>query len=97
MIEKLSALMGRTQPRDLYDVWYLLNENTVELEFLKTEFAIKAQHKGHHVAHFLPVWERKTKLFERQWNQYLAHQIAELPKFDAVCRAVNRYFKVLKS
>ncbi|MDZ7878628.1 MAG: nucleotidyl transferase AbiEii/AbiGii toxin family protein [Saprospiraceae bacterium] len=94
IVEKLVALMGRTQPRDLYDIWYLLEENVLELDFIKTEFPEKARHKGHQPESFLPTWQRKTKQFENLWNQYLAHQIADLPKFDGVCRALNRYFKV---
>ncbi len=43
---------------------------------------------------FLTTWQRKTKQFENLWNQYLAHQISDLPKFDNVCRALNRHFKV---
>ena len=93
IVEKLVALIGRTQPRDLYDIWYLLEENVVQLEFLKTEFADKARHKGHQPDSFLPTWQRKTKQFENLWNQYLAHQIADLPKFEGVCRALNRHFK----
>ena len=93
IVEKLVALIGRTQPRDLYDIWYLLEENAVELEFLKSEFAEKARHKGHQPDSFIPTWQRKTKQFENLWNQYLAHQIADLPKFDGVCRALNRHFK----
>jgi uncharacterized protein len=94
MVEKLVALMGRMQPRDVYDVWYLLKENAIELDFLKSEFAEKARHKGHQPDNFLLTWNRKIKQFEKQWNQYLAHQIADLPDFDGVCRAINRYFKV---
>jgi uncharacterized protein len=95
MVEKLVALMGRTQPRDLYDIWYLLEENAVQLDFLKPEFDKKARHKGHDPALFAATWQRKTKQFENLWNQYLAHQIADLPKFEGVCRALNRYFKAL--
>lgn len=60
MVEKMVALMGRTQPRDLYDIWYLIKENTVELDFLKIEFKEKALHKGHKPENFLAVWSRKT-------------------------------------
>ena len=41
------------------------------------------------------IWNRKIPQFERLWNQYLAHQIADLPDFDGVWRAINRYFKIL--
>ncbi len=94
MVEKLVALLGRTQPRDLYDIWYLIKENSVDLDFLKKEFAEKALHKGHKPENFMSVWNRKTKQFESQWNQYLAHQIVELPEFDRVCRMLNRHFKL---
>ncbi len=93
VVEKLVALIGRTQPRDLYDIWFLLEERAVEIDFLKNEFAEKARHKGHAPENFLPVWNRKTPQFERLWQQYLAHQIADLPEFNGVCRALNRYFK----
>jgi uncharacterized protein len=93
MIEKLVALMGRTQPRDLYDIWYLLEETELDLELLKLEFVAKAQHKGHQATQFLTTWKRKSKQFENLWNQYLNHQIADLPKFEGISRAVNRHFK----
>ena len=48
----------------------------------------------HKAESFLPTWQRKAKQFESLWNQYLAHQIADLPKFDSVTRALNRHFKV---
>ncbi|MEN9611750.1 MAG: hypothetical protein RLZZ628_2564 [Bacteroidota bacterium] len=94
VVEKLVALMGRTQPRDVYDLWYLLEENLIELDFLKTAFAQKAQHKGHKPDLFLSTWNRKTKQFQLQWKQYLAHQIADLPNVEAVWRAMNRHFKI---
>jgi uncharacterized protein len=95
MIEKLVALMGRTQPRDLYDIWYLLEENEIALDFLQNDFVEKANHKGHDPKLFLITWNRKSKQFEQLWKHYLAHQIANLPEFDGVSRALNRHFKLL--
>jgi predicted nucleotidyltransferase component of viral defense system len=95
MVEKLVALMGRTQPRDLYDIWYLLEEDSIELDFLKNEFAEKARHKGHNPENLLPTWNRKHKQFQSQWNHYLAHQIADLPEFDKVSRSVSRQLKAV--
>jgi uncharacterized protein len=93
VVEKLVALMGRTQPRDLYDIWYLLEQEHVEIEFLKSEFETKARHKGHDPGNFQAVWDRKEKQFGSLWKQYLSHQIADLPDFEAVCRALNRHFR----
>jgi hypothetical protein len=67
----------------------------VKLAFLKTAFEQKARHKGHQPDTFLNTWNRKTKLFQTQWKQYLAYQIAELPNVETVWRALNRHFKVL--
>lgn len=96
IIEKMVALIGRTQPRDLYDVWYLLEEEPVELDFLKSEFEGKAKHKGHRPEDFHPIFEKKERQFRASWQQYLAHQIAELPEFDTVWRALGRHFRQFK-
>lgn len=96
IIEKLVALMGRTQPRDLYDVWYLLEEEQVDLDFLKLEFDTKAVHKGHKPDDFQSIFEKKERQFRASWQQYLAHQIGDLPEFDAVWRAVGRHFRRFK-
>lgn len=93
VVEKMVALMGRTQPRDVYDLWYLIEENHVEIEFIKAEFEIKAKHKGHNPDDFIKVWDRKTKQFGTLWKQYLTHQIADLPDYDGVVRAINRHFR----
>lgn len=93
MIEKLVALMGRSQPRDLYDIWYLLEENEVALDFIKNDFAAKAKHKGYDPTQFLTTWSRKSKQFENLWKHYLSHQIAQLPEFEGVGRVLNRHFK----
>jgi len=41
------ALMGRTIPRDLYDFYYLTEEQDIELESIYREFMTKAENKGH--------------------------------------------------
>jgi predicted nucleotidyltransferase component of viral defense system len=46
LTEKLCALMGRTEPRDLYDVYWLFEWGDVDLEFLPADFAAKCRHKG---------------------------------------------------
>ncbi len=45
LTEKLCALMGRTEPRDLYDVYCLFEWNDVDLSFLPANFAAKCRHK----------------------------------------------------
>ena len=47
LIEKLCATMGRMQPRDLYDLWYLTEHHGLDPAFHMPEFQRKAQHKGY--------------------------------------------------
>lgn len=52
LIEKMTALMGRTEPRDLYDFWHLTENERMDTEYHKPEFERKARHKGHDPAQF---------------------------------------------
>lgn len=45
LIEKMTALMGRTEPRDLYDFWYLVEIERMKITDFLFEFQNKAQHK----------------------------------------------------
>src|SRR3972149_11517451 len=43
LIEKMAAVMGRTIPRDVYDLWYLLEVDAIPLEEHIQEFERKAK------------------------------------------------------
>ena len=47
LIEKMTALMGRTIPRDLFDLWYLLEYEQIDIQNYYFEFERKAINKGH--------------------------------------------------
>ncbi len=47
LIEKMSALMGRTEPRDLFDFWYLTQYERMDTKYHKPEFERKAKNKKH--------------------------------------------------
>lgn len=40
LIEKMAALMGRTEPRDLYDFWYLTENERLNTKHYKPEFEL---------------------------------------------------------
>ena len=46
MTEKMRSLLSRTQPRDYYDLWYLSEEEGMEMADHRYEFEVKARHKG---------------------------------------------------
>jgi len=97
LIEKLTALMGRTIPRDLYDFHYLTEEFKMQLEDVYIEFMIKAKHKGHTPKGFLDKVSRKENIFLRDWEDSLAKQMkkGELSDFKQVWRKSNAQFKKL--
>lgn len=96
LAEKLCALMGRTEARDLYDVWRLLETSTIDLVLLSHDFVAKAKHKGHRAVRLRETLEAKASKFESQWDKRLAHQIQGLPHFEEVMRAVRRHVRQLE-
>lgn len=96
IIEKMCALMGRTQPRDLYDLWYLLEYEKMDIVYCWPEFERKAKNKGHLPAEFLKKVQSKLNSFKGRWQGSLAHQIKDLPDFELVTRELNKHFRKLK-
>lgn len=99
LIEKTTALMGRTIPRDLYDFDYLIEEEGLELKDVYIEFMRKAENKEHNPKDFLEKVEPKKKTFERDWENSLSKQMKkeDLPDIKTVWRKATGHFKELMS
>jgi len=97
LIEKMSALMGRTIPRDLYDFHYLVEEEGIKLEDVYIEFVRKAENKGHDAKKFLDKVAQKKKTYEKDWQVSLEKQMPkdELPEFGNLWRKSLKTFKGL--
>jgi len=97
LIEKASALMGRTIPRDLYDFYYLIEEGGINIQDVYIEFMRKAENKGHNPKEFMNKIMPKMKTFARDWNNSLSKQMTEneLPEFKNLWRKSQTYFKKL--
>jgi len=97
LIEKITALMGRTIPRDLYDFDYLIEEEGLSLEDVYIEFMLKAENKGHDPKDFMDKVMAKVKTFERDWEVSLGKQMREdeLPDFKNLWRKSTGHFKEL--
>jgi predicted nucleotidyltransferase component of viral defense system len=96
LAEKLCALMGRTEARDLYDAWWLLESQTLHPVVLTHDFVAKAEHKGHDPAQLDAVLGSKESRFSSQWETRLSQQVTNLPHFDEVMRAVRRHVRQLQ-
>jgi predicted nucleotidyltransferase component of viral defense system len=94
LIEKMTALIGRTEPRDLYDFWYLTEEENFDIAKYFSEFQSKAQHKKQNSDKLLEKVLIKETRFRRDWEKKLSSQIHDIPDFDRVFRAVKRNLKM---
>ena len=89
----MAALMGRTEPRDLYDFWYLTEIECVPIKEHLIPFYSKAERKKHNPKHFEEKVLKKEAAFKRDWNAKLASQIHDLPKYENVFREMKRHLK----
>ncbi|MFH1101858.1 MAG: nucleotidyl transferase AbiEii/AbiGii toxin family protein [Methanobacteriota archaeon] len=85
--EKTRALFERTRPRDLYDVWYLSKNTTMNSTLFKKKCEFK-----HITIDTNEVISRKTK-FENAWKNSLQHQLKNLPNVNIVFNDVIVFLK----
>ena len=92
VVEKTVALSdrARNQPRDLYDLWFLLEHGEFWLPALKSEFEEKLAFRGRSAENVLEDVATKEDRLRRLWEQRLAHQMSNLPPFDIIFRDVSR-------
>jgi len=94
LIEKMTALMGRTEPRDLFDFWYLTEHERMDTRYHNPEFKRKAKNKKHDPNLFETKVLAKERNLKQAWEKKLINQIYELPGFDDVFRKSKRHFKL---
>ena len=85
--------MGRTEPRDLYDFWYLTEIEGISPKEQAGEFNSKAKDKGQDTAQFVDKVLKKVAIFEKGWDAKIRNQINDLPKFDDLIRRSRKYLK----
>lgn len=91
--EKTVALLdpARTQPRDLYDLWYLTDEsNFVELHNCLNAINAKLEHRGKKLHEVHNVFIKKEARLKNTWEKNLSEQMANIPEVETVYRAVKR-------
>jgi predicted nucleotidyltransferase component of viral defense system len=93
LIEKMAALMGRTEPRDLYDFWYLTEIERLNVAEHVHSFQNKVDRKKQDPQNFIQRVLNKESVFKRDWQRKLASQIHDLPEYEEVFRGAKRHFK----
>ena len=95
LIEKLRSVMQRMQARDFYDVWYLLEIQKMNLEFLTNEFKEKCESKKLNPEDFHRKLVQRIPQYKARWTKSISEQIHNLPSFEQVERETLRQLKKL--
>lgn len=95
LVEKVVALtdLARNEPRDLYDVWYLTDRENMDIGALVPEITAKLEFRGRGLEGMGEEFSKKEARLKKLWQMRLANQMAELPHFEEVYRAVQRSFR----
>lgn len=91
--EKMRSLMQRTEPRDLYDIWYIFEVESLNIEDYIYTFQDKAKHKGYDPDQLVLTVTGKEQTFQRIWDQHLSVQINDLPNFEDVWRDLGKHWR----
>lgn len=92
IVEKLLALSdrARNEPRDLYDLWYLLQSGDFRIAEMLRELALKLAFRERSLSGLGEAISRKEKRLALLWQNRLADQMDELPPFAEVFRDLQR-------
>lgn len=90
IVEKLCAIIGRTEPRDIYDVNYLFGAGGIDFHKIPDALREKAEFKGIDPERLRGSLNDKKDKYERMWKTRLEHQIKDLPHLAEVLRELNR-------
>jgi predicted nucleotidyltransferase component of viral defense system len=94
-VEKVVDLLdrARNEPRDLYDLGYLISGGYVNLADVVEAIGQKWKSRGKKLADVREEFLRKEARLEKLWNIRLSFQMTTLPEFSNVYRAVFREFR----
>ncbi len=88
LTEKLCAAIGRTEPRDVYDLHFLLELSGIDFDRIPSAFAEKARSKGVDPSRLDEALLRPR--LKGMWETRLRHQVGDLPHVEQVLRELNR-------
>ncbi|MBS4041315.1 MAG: nucleotidyl transferase AbiEii/AbiGii toxin family protein [Flavobacteriales bacterium] len=93
LVEKLRCTMQRMQPRDYYDIWYLVEVEEMDVDFFTNEFRNKCIIKQQNPKDFHEKLEQRLPQYKARWQKSMKDQIKDLPDFEKVEREVSRKIK----
>ena len=70
LVEKMRTVMQRMQARDFYDIWYLLEQHAMDVNFYLKEFANKCESKKLNPANFQKKTNRTITTIQRALGKF---------------------------
>ncbi len=95
LVEKMRSVMQRMQARDFYDIWYLLEQHGMDVDFYLNEFETKCKSKELNHTDFPKKLAERLPQYKGRWQSSMSEQIKDLPDFDQIEREVQRHLKKL--
>lgn len=97
-VEKIISILDpkRNEPRDIYDLWFLLDNDYIQLALLKYQIIKKSKFKKIEDVNILRSLDNKKEIYKRLWINRLSYQVLNLPHFDHVYRYLKRSLKQLR-
>jgi predicted nucleotidyltransferase component of viral defense system len=93
LAEKLRSLLTRTEPRDLFDIHYLLSNQMVEIERAVSGIQLKFLAKNLDITDLRTILTRRQQTFNHLWLPRLHGQMSETPPLEKVIRETNRFLQ----
>ncbi len=90
LAEKLCAIIGRTEPRDVYDAHYLFGLREIDFPAIPEAFKKKASSKGIDPSRLSTVLVQREATIATMWEKRLRHQVQDLPHLEEVLRELRR-------
>ena len=92
--EKLRCVMQRMQCRDLFDLWFLIENGNVCPSDAAEIFRQKATHRHIDPRDFKPRYRSRLQQYQHQWKNELENLLpGEVPHFEHVKRTVSRQLR----
>jgi len=98
-IEKYLSILDkrRNEPRDLYDLWYLMSNKCLKYKHLGIDIKEKGKYKGISNYNIINTLNRKRNNYKSLWERRLETQIIDLPYFDRIFREIKQYLRPLNN
>ena len=92
-MSSLRSLLTRTEPRDLFDIHYILVHQMVDVEQVVFGMTAKFESKGLAISGLKTVLSKRQATFTQLWRGRLDGQMPEVPPLESVLRETNRFLQ----